>query len=295
MQNEKDCFIIVSMRTLDDLLHVNAVKYFTFYSFHPKKPEDAREHTHRHFEIFILLEGHCTYRAKGKEYVLHPTEAIIIPPHSGHRVVYDDFSENDPLLRGLFFRFVLEPGSEYAELYGFLNKIRTVILNASPEIITLIHTINHHEAIFTEEEFSLLKKAYTIQLLLLLFKFFSEYADIPPQRVDHTTLHVLAYINQHLIDKLSVEKIADLFSFTKSHISAVFKKDMGISVMQYIKQRRMVLADSLLYGGEKPIQAMYKSGYSDYSNFFKDFVACHGVTPKQQWLKYRKEAPHGKK
>ena len=37
---------------------------------------------------------------------------------------------------------------------------------------------------------------------------------------------------------------------------------MGISVMKYIKQRRMILADSLLYGGEKPVQAIYKSGYT---------------------------------
>lgn len=44
--------------------------------------------------------------------------------------------------------------------------------------------------------------------------------------------------------------------------SMVFKKDMGISVMKYIKQRRMILADSLLYGGEKPVQAIYKSGYT---------------------------------
>ncbi len=282
------------MEMLDNLLHVKALKYFTFYSFHPKPPADAREHMHMHYEIFILLEGHCTYEAEGKEYVLHPTEAIIIPPRHGHRVEYENFEREDPLLRGLFFRFTLDASKEHEKLYSYLSRVRAVRLNAYPEVITLIHVINHHNAVFSEEEFLQLQKSYTLQLLLLMFKFSVECEVPAPQRLDHITLHVLAYINQHLLEKISVQKIADLFSFATSHIAAIFKKDMGVSVMQYIKRRRMALADSLLYGGEKPIQAMYKCGYSDYSNFFKDFVAFHGTTPKQQWLKYRKEAPHGK-
>ena len=276
-----------------DAITIRGFQYTTDYQ--TQQGEDGENHVpHSHdcFELFIMLEGELFYNVKKRKYHLRPTELIVVPPKHSHLVTKEKEQTKNAVVRGMTFQFEIQ--TELPLEFAFLTEVKKFRLNSIPEIITLIHTIVHHRSIFSQNEFQVLLKTYTAQFLMLLYKF-SHVSIGEDKSLSHLTLHIIAFINQHLTEKINVKALASTLKFTESYMTKTFKKDMKLSIMQYIKQRRMLLAESLIFGGEKPIQAMYKSGFTDYSNFFKEFVKTYGITPKEMWLKYRKEAPQDKK
>lgn len=279
---------------IEDRIRVETFEYsITYTQPEPQEDEPPAERARPFYELFIMLEGAAVYTVEKKKYALSPTQCVLIPPFFPAKPTFT-LSAQNPAVRTLVVRFYAEGDLSDLPFGGLLQKPFARQLNAIPEIITLIHNISHHNSVFTREEFALLHKTYLLQFLMLLNKLSGENFDTE-KTLNHLTLHVLSYINQHLTEKINVKTIAAILNFTEPYITRTFKADMGISIMQYIKQRRLELAHSLIYGGEKPIQAMYKSGFTDYSNFFKIFIVRFGQTPKELWLKYRKESPQGKR
>lgn len=274
-----------------DAIFIHDFKYTTDYlSEIDASEESLNPHSHNYHELFIMLEGNIVYTVNDTKYNLRPTELFIVPPKQLHTVAREN-TENT-IVRGMTIHIEFE--KSIPSEFSFLNKITPIKLSNTPEIITWIHTIIHHQSVFSPTEFQALLKTYMAQFLMLLYKFFCVSLN-NDQALNHLTLHIIAFIEQHLTERINVKTLESALNFNESYISKTFKQDMNLSIMQYIKQRRMLLAEALIYGGEKPIQAMYKSGFTDYSNFFKEFVKTYGVSPKQVWLKYRKEAPQGKK
>ena len=283
---------MITTEAIDSIV-IRGFQYATDYQ---TQIEDAGEnlapHSHDCYELFIMLEGEVFYTIKKRKYCLRPTELLIVPPNHRHLITREETQTQNAIVRGMTLQFELT--ETLPTEFAFLNEVHKVRLSNTPEIITWIHTIAHHQSIFSPSEFQVLLKTYTAQFLMLLYKF--SYISIHEDKaLSHLTLHIIAFINQHLTEKINVKALASTLKFTESYMTKTFKKDMKLSIMQYIKQRRMLLAEALIFGGEKPIQAMYKSGFTDYSNFFKEFVKTYGVTPKEMWLKYRKEAPQDKK
>lgn len=276
-----------------DAIAVRGFQYATDYQTQiDEDGENLVPHSHDCYELFIMLEGELFYTVKKRKYRLRPTEVIVVPPNHSHLVTREKKQTQNAVVRGMTFQFEIQ--KDLPPEFAFLLEVEKFRLNNIPEMITLIHTITHHRSIFSPNEFQVLLKTYTAQFLMLLYKF--SYVSVNEDKtLSHLTLHIVAFINQHLTEKINVKALASTLKFTESYMTKTFKKDMKLSIMQYIKQRRMLLAESLIFGGEKPIQAMYKSGFTDYSNFFKDFVKTYGITPREMWLKYRKEAPQDKK
>lgn len=96
---------------------------------------------------------------------------------------------------------------------------------------------------------------------------------------------ILDYINEHYAEPLTLEKISAEFYISKSNLSHAFKKEVGLSPMQYMMQRRIGEAQSLLVETSTAIQDIeYKLGFSDSAHFSKMFKKYVGVTPNE----YRK-------
>lgn len=96
---------------------------------------------------------------------------------------------------------------------------------------------------------------------------------------------ILDYINEHYAEPLTLEKISSEFFISQSNLSHCFKKETGLSPMQYMMQRRIGEAQSLLVETSTAIQDIeYRLGFSDSAHFSKMFKKYVGVTPKE----YRK-------
>ncbi len=108
----------------------------------------------------------------------------------------------------------------------------------------------------------------------------------PRNDSSHTTAQaVLKYLNDHLTEELSLDRLSREFFLSPSYLCRLFKKYTGISINKYVAARRISLATTLMNNGVSPSEVYEQVGFNNYNNFFKTFVDIVGTSPKN-YMKY---------
>ena len=96
----------------------------------------------------------------------------------------------------------------------------------------------------------------------------------------------LIYIKQNLSMQLSIQQIADSIFVSKSTLTKHFKKELNMSVNEYIYNTIMADAERLLMTSSLSIHDIsQKFGYTDQLYFSRRFKEKFGMSPRE----YRKE------
>jgi two-component system response regulator YesN len=86
--------------------------------------------------------------------------------------------------------------------------------------------------------------------------------------------------------ELQLDELAHSLNLSESRLRHLFKKEMGISPVRYLKAQRMQKAKELLEKTYLNIkEVMLRVGISDQSHFVKDFKKMYGLSP----AKYRSQ------
>jgi AraC family transcriptional regulator len=92
---------------------------------------------------------------------------------------------------------------------------------------------------------------------------------------------VLSYIEDNLGQDLSLQSIAEVSGLSASYFKTAFRTSVGHPVHQYVIQRRVERARSLLAAGEMPIsQIALETGFAHQSHLAYHMRRVLGVTPK---------------
>lgn len=89
----------------------------------------------------------------------------------------------------------------------------------------------------------------------------------------------LVYIENNLIRKITIEDIANSVGYSKFYFSRIFKAEMNISVMEYVKERKIVCASQAILKGEKILDVAIKYGWESHGGFIKAFKSYYGFSP----------------
>ena len=93
---------------------------------------------------------------------------------------------------------------------------------------------------------------------------------------------VIAYIQQNYAQKLTNQEIAEKFHFHPTYLSDAFKKVYGKSLHQYVMERRVLAAISLLEENKLTVEEVARTvGFYDSSYFSRYFKKVTGASPKQ--------------
>ena len=92
---------------------------------------------------------------------------------------------------------------------------------------------------------------------------------------------LLGPVKMSISQPLTVEQLAENFFLSESYICRIFKQATGTTVGKYITARRISIAKAALSEGLSVNDAFEKSGFGDYSSFFKAFTKAVGVSPKK--------------
>lgn len=93
-------------------------------------------------------------------------------------------------------------------------------------------------------------------------------------------VEILEYISANIRTDLSRTSIADAFHISASHLSQIFKEEMGTSIVQYIQHQRIDLAVYYFELGETNISEVASLvGYGDSSYFTRVFRKVKGLSP----------------
>ena len=102
----------------------------------------------------------------------------------------------------------------------------------------------------------------------------------------------VAYIDEHLDERLSLDDLAAKAGLSLWRFCAVFRQHTGFSPRRYIWQRRLEKVQSLLASGESLANAALLAGYYDQSHLCRHFKSTCGMTPGQ-YIDRRRISPAG--
>jgi len=90
---------------------------------------------------------------------------------------------------------------------------------------------------------------------------------------------VIDYIEEHLTDDLSLEKISQFAGVSDYHFRKIFFYLSGMTLTEYIKNRRLSEASMDLLHGEKVTDVAFKYGYQSLDGFTRAFKKWSGFLP----------------
>lgn len=98
-------------------------------------------------------------------------------------------------------------------------------------------------------------------------------------------IDTLKYINEHYMEKLTIEGIAEALNYSASYLRSVFSKQSGKTIMEYVNIVRLSASANLLKFTDHSItQIALDSGFTDSNYFSTAFKKHYGISP----TKYRK-------
>lgn len=92
---------------------------------------------------------------------------------------------------------------------------------------------------------------------------------------------VVNYIEEHLDEEISLDKIAEDLNYSKFYLARVFAKETGKSICKYVQGRRLTLAAWKLAETRKPIvEIAYEAQYQSQQAFTAAFRQLYFCTPQ---------------
>lgn len=92
-------------------------------------------------------------------------------------------------------------------------------------------------------------------------------------------LRLLHYIDQHIEEPLSATGIAEQAGYSPYHFSRMFTAHMGVSVMDYVRARKLAFAVPMLLGGARVVDVAARLGFSSHEGFTRAFRRVYQQTP----------------
>ena len=89
------------------------------------------------------------------------------------------------------------------------------------------------------------------------------------------------YVKENLDKKITLSDISWHLHCSTVTITEHFKREYGITVMEYVMHKRMRKAEQMLYNSELPIKDISEAcGFPNMEYFSRSFKSVHGMSPR---------------
>jgi len=113
-------------------------------------------------------------------------------------------------------------------------------------------------------------------------RFVMQAFDLAQVKQSDVVFKITNYIKRNCAEKLSLDSLAREVYISKSYLSSIFKKEIGISLTVYINKVRVEKSKKLLLEDNASLsQISNQCGFKDQSYFTKVFKKETGVSPKR--------------
>lgn len=102
------------------------------------------------------------------------------------------------------------------------------------------------------------------------------------ERYSPTVERIVNFIFYHLTSQITPAHIAEEFNYSSVYINRLLKKETGYSTVQYIKQKRISLAKTLMRLNDMSLEDIAIAvGYEDYNYFCRVFKQVENAAPSE--------------
>ena len=255
------------------------IEYYEGLNFRTVKP-----HTHVNYEFYLYLEGSTVMDLGEESYILDPGDLVIIPPGLSHVAHVDPdifYSRFDFWLPPEFIKGVpemLRYATDRADKGEYIFSLSLVDANTlSSKLFGIIE--EQRTMRYAKDD-----KVYIMfaELLLLISRFIVEKDEKGASGDDADIFTLICnYIDSHIMDDLSIERLSKEFFVSKSYLSHLFLDTTGVSLHKFIQKKKLAIMRDDIKSGVSISKVFEESGIKDYSTFYRAFKKEYGLTPSE--------------
>lgn len=245
--------------------------------------------SHRQFcmEISYVVSGNCDFYTDGRVFHAEQGDIHVISTNSTHRIVADENNNLRMAYIGFTFPTALEG---FEELQNFYSAAPLYMQNDRHYSRTLFEQLL--EEIYAARPYSReAMDACITQILIHVWRIFTQGGEsgnrriVEEARIDRiigtTVFKTLRYIDNHINTLSNTSQIAQALKYNPSYLSRVFHEKTGMTLTQYIEEKKCETAKALLKQGMSVGETATRLGYGSSQSFCKMFVRCVGCSPTQ--------------
>ncbi len=216
-----------------------------------------------YYDLTFVLKGSMHYTVNGKSYVLNENDAILLPPGSKRQR-----AEGIQKVHYVSFNFQTFPECELP-VPIFLENIIT------QDIRKLI-------AVFSQQHISPLYHSKEKLFNVLNYILF-EILDAVDLKSNHPEVKkIRKFIDENVSKKITLQMLGDHVHLSKEYVAYIFKKNVGKTVIEYVNERKMMLAKNMIKNEKMSLKDVAENlGYENYGYFSRVFKKHFNTTPIQ--------------
>lgn len=261
---------------------------FELYYYEDRKSPKLNLHSHNYYEFYFFLEGDVKMQIDDSIYSVQYGDIVLIPPGISHKAIIQN--QDIPYRRFVFWitqdycNYLSQFSPVYAYIMQFVSKHKRYIFhtdqmafNAVQSKLLMLLEEMHSDRFGRDAKISI-----CVEDLLLYINRLAYDQNMPKQTNTERSLYhlILDYIEEHIEEDLSLDKLAQEFYVSKYHIAHIFKDNTSLSIHQYITKKRLALCKEAIQGQMNITEAYQLYGFGDYSSFYRAFKKEYGISPK---------------
>lgn len=253
--------------------------------------QDVPTHWHEEAELTLILQGSSTYTIHLESTQVQAGDIVFIPPQLLHAVNSGGGEmESDTFVFHMDFlgagtadmctmRY-LSPLSRQKLIPPMVIKPEHPVYDRTLELLRSMNQTWERR----EPGYELMMKAYLLTFLAVLVPHCTKETGELNLRAEHAEKikAALEFMESNYGEEIAIADIAAACYFSQYHFMRFFKKYMGVSCGEYLKNLRLEKAAKAFAAGSTGIlDVAMESGFRNLSYFYREFQKKYGHTPKQ--------------
>lgn len=253
--------------------------------------QDVPTHWHEEAELTLIVRGASTYTVQLESEQVKEGDIVFVPPQVLHAVntgggeMDSDTFVFHPNLLGAATADVCTL-RYLAPLCAQKLTPPTVIRRDHPAYEQLLRLIRDMNRTWETREigWELMIKAQLLTALAILMPFCTKDSAELALRTEHAEKikTALEFMDKNYGEEIAIADVAAACYFSQYHFMRFFKKYMGMSCGEYLKNLRLEkAAQAFARGNTVILDVAMDAGFRNLSYFYREFQKKYGYTPKQ--------------
>ena len=232
-----------------------------FIGYRKNKITESTNKTSKRFcyVLHVIAKGSCTFIESGEKKEAHAGDVFIAKPHVP---ISYEFNKEEPI----DFAWIGFYGN-YAKKLDDVSSLQHLSFEYFSQIERLLN---------------LESQVYAEPVTEILFNILS---DIFASGMSNVLAQIKKHLDDNYMHHISIEELAKKYSYNRTYLSHLFKKQYGYSLKEYLSNKRLNEALKLILEGKSISEVAYLVGFGNPYNFSNAFKEKFGVSPN----KYKKK------
>lgn len=259
---------------------------------HTNKQKVFSPHLHNHYEINLFLNGDILFFIDGHS----------IRPQPGDLFLINNTQIHGPkvLSGNVYERAILHFSPKLADklstketnLLESFSKSREdnnyLIHLSEADRVKFVTLIDHLEKMENQSKYiygdDILINNMICELLIIINREAQKNPSEPFKKKENhlseITQEIIDYIQVNIKQTITLTNLEVDLNMNKHYLNRTFKKDLDISIYNYVLLNKIALAKELLANNQSPNEVADFLGFKDYSTFARAFKRVTGLSPK---------------